>query len=164
LLRGDVTELLRSGFGAPYEEIGQEVYLLDGIGRIDTMWGATVIEPTSDPRRETDDVPGEAVGLERIRQPHVKHLQDELWEMRFSGRDGIGRAIYVTATGRRVVVVHAFVKKTQTTPRPRRHPDPEDTQGSPGVGRTTSKGDTAMASLGKLRKTLLTDPEVQGRV
>jgi len=39
-LRGHVTELLRSGFGAAYEEIGQEVYLLDGSGRIDTMWGA----------------------------------------------------------------------------------------------------------------------------
>jgi phage-related protein len=41
----------------------------------------------------------------------------KLWEMRFGGRDGIARAIYVTAVGRRVVVVHAFVKKTQKTPR-----------------------------------------------
>jgi len=37
--------------------------------------------------------------------------------MRLTGRDGIARAIYVTATGRRVVVVHAFVKKSQKTPR-----------------------------------------------
>ncbi len=58
----------------------------------------------------------EAVGLERIREPHVKHLRGKLWEMRFSGRDGIGRAIYVTAVGRRVVVVHAFIKKTEKTP------------------------------------------------
>ena len=58
----------------------------------------------------------EAVGLERIREPHVKHLRGKLWEMRFGGRDGIGRAIYVAAVGRRVVVVHAFVKKTQKTP------------------------------------------------
>jgi phage-related protein len=58
----------------------------------------------------------EAVGLERIGQPHVKHLRDKLWEMRFSGRDGIARAIYVTAIGRRVVVLHAFMKKTQRTP------------------------------------------------
>jgi phage-related protein len=58
-----------------------------------------------------------AVGLERIGQPHVKHLRGKLWEMRLSGRDGIGRAIYVTATGRRVIVVHAFEKKTQKTPR-----------------------------------------------
>ena len=59
----------------------------------------------------------EAVGLERIGQPHVKHLQDKLWEMRLTGRDGIARALYVTAIGRRVIVVHAFVKKTQKTPR-----------------------------------------------
>ena len=59
----------------------------------------------------------ESVGLERIGQPHVEHLQDKLWEMRFGGRDGIARAIYVTAIGRRIVVVHAFVKKTQKTPR-----------------------------------------------
>lgn len=59
----------------------------------------------------------EAIGLERIGQPHVKHLQDKLWEMRLTGRDGIARALYVTAIGRRVIVVHAFVKKTQKTPR-----------------------------------------------
>jgi phage-related protein len=33
-----------------------------------------------------------------------------------AGRDGIARALYVTAIGRRVVVVRAFVKKTQRTP------------------------------------------------
>ena len=33
------------------------------------------------------------------------------------GRDGIARATYVTASGRRVVVVHVFVKKSQKTPR-----------------------------------------------
>jgi phage-related protein len=32
-------------------------------------------------------------------------------------RDGIARALYVTAIGRRVVVVRAFLKKTQKTPR-----------------------------------------------
>jgi phage-related protein len=37
--------------------------------------------------------------------------------MRLTGRDGIARAIYVTASGKRVVVVRMFVKKTQRTPR-----------------------------------------------
>ena len=37
--------------------------------------------------------------------------------MRFSGRDGIARALYVTAKHRRVVVVPVFVKKTRWTPR-----------------------------------------------
>jgi phage-related protein len=32
------------------------------------------------------------------------------------GKDGIARAIYLTAKGERVVVLHAFVKKTQKTP------------------------------------------------
>ncbi len=58
----------------------------------------------------------QAAGLERIREPHVRHLRGKIWEMRLTGRDGIGRAIYVTATGRCVVVLHAFAKKTQKTP------------------------------------------------
>ena len=62
-----------------------------------------------------------AVGLERVGAPHVRRLTgplwDPLWEMRLRGRDGIARAIYVAAGGRRVVVVRAFVKKTQRTPR-----------------------------------------------
>jgi phage-related protein len=33
------------------------------------------------------------------------------------GRDGVSRAIDVTARGRRVVVVRVFVKKTRQTPR-----------------------------------------------
>jgi len=56
-------------------------------------------------------------GLESLREPHVKHLEGKLWEMRLTGRDGIARALYVTALGRRVVVVRVFVKKTQATPR-----------------------------------------------
>lgn len=58
----------------------------------------------------------ELEGLEAIHEPYVKHLEGKLWEMRMKGRDGIARAIYVTAKGKRVVVVHAFVKKTQKTP------------------------------------------------
>ena len=58
----------------------------------------------------------EEFGLEQVHQPHVKHLQGALWEMRLKGRDGISRALYVTATGRRVVVLRVFVKKTQKTP------------------------------------------------
>lgn len=56
-------------------------------------------------------------GLERMREPYVKHLEGPLWEMRMKGKDGIARAAYVTATGKRVVVVHVFGKKTQKTPR-----------------------------------------------
>jgi phage-related protein len=55
-------------------------------------------------------------GLDAMHEPHIKHLENRLWEMRMKGRDGIARAIYVTASGHRVVVVHAFTKKTQKTP------------------------------------------------
>ena len=37
--------------------------------------------------------------------------------MRLRGRDGISRALYVIATGRRVVILRVFTKKTQKTPR-----------------------------------------------
>ena len=57
-----------------------------------------------------------AAGLESLGEPHVKHLVGKLWELRLIGRDGIARALYVTAIGRRVVVVRAFVKKSQKTP------------------------------------------------
>lgn len=56
-------------------------------------------------------------GLERVREPYVKHLEGPLWEMRMKGRSGIARAVYVTAVGKRIVVVHVFEKKTQKTPR-----------------------------------------------
>lgn len=55
-------------------------------------------------------------GLHSVHEPHIKHLEGRLWEMRMKGRDGIARAIYVTANVQRVVVVHAFTKKTQKTP------------------------------------------------
>lgn len=58
----------------------------------------------------------EEFGPHHVREPYVKPLAGKLWEMRMKGRDGIARAIYVAATGKRLVVVHAFVKKTQKTP------------------------------------------------
>jgi phage-related protein len=56
-------------------------------------------------------------GLQRVHGPYIKHLEGRLWEIRLKGRDGIARAIYVTASGERVVVLRVFVKKTQRTPR-----------------------------------------------
>ncbi len=58
----------------------------------------------------------EQSGLQALPRDSVKHLEDKLWELRITGRDGISRAIYVTAAVRRVVIVRVFVKKTQATP------------------------------------------------
>jgi phage-related protein len=38
-------------------------------------------------------------GLEQVREPHVKHIEGRLWEIRLRGRSGIARALYVTAAG-----------------------------------------------------------------
>jgi phage-related protein len=51
-----------------------------------------------------------------VHEPYIKHLEGQIWEMRLKGRDGIARALYVTAIGKRVVVVRVFTKKTQKTP------------------------------------------------
>jgi phage-related protein len=59
----------------------------------------------------------EAFGPRQVGMPHVRHLEDKLWEMRLTGRDGIARAVYVARTGQRLTVLHVFIKKTQKTPR-----------------------------------------------
>ena len=59
----------------------------------------------------------EEKGLERMGEPHVRHVEGRLWEMRLQGRSGISRALYVTAAVRRVVIVRVFMKRTEKTPR-----------------------------------------------
>lgn len=59
----------------------------------------------------------EAVGLEQLHEPHVKHVEGKLWELRAKAAEGIARGFYVTMTGRRVVVLHVFAKKSQKTPK-----------------------------------------------
>lgn len=58
----------------------------------------------------------ESAGLPNVREPHVRHIRGQLWEIRLKGRAGIARALYVTAKGQRVVIVRAFIKKTEKTP------------------------------------------------
>ena len=51
-----------------------------------------------------------------LRLPHSRALGDGLFELRPRGSVGIGRAFYCFLIGKRVVIVHAFIKKTQQTP------------------------------------------------
>ena len=51
-----------------------------------------------------------------LRLPHSRAFGDGLFELRPRGRSGIGRAFYCFLLGKRIVVVHAFIKKTQETP------------------------------------------------
>jgi len=58
----------------------------------------------------------EEFGPFKVGMPHIRSLSNNLWEIRVSCRDGIGRGIYVVAIQNRVVVVHVFTKKSQVTP------------------------------------------------
>jgi phage-related protein len=51
-----------------------------------------------------------------LRMPHSRPLGSGLFELRPRGREGIGRVFYCFVIGQRVVILHAFVKKTQETP------------------------------------------------
>ena len=58
----------------------------------------------------------ESVGLPNVKEPHVPHIRGQLWEIRLKGKAGIARALFVTAKEQRVVIVRAFIKKTEKTP------------------------------------------------
>lgn len=59
----------------------------------------------------------ENLGLEQLHEPHVKHIEGKLWELRAKAASGIARGFYVAVTGRRVIILHVFAKKSQKTPR-----------------------------------------------
>jgi len=48
--------------------------------------------------------------------PHTRAMADGLFEIRAKAEEGIGRAFYCTLVGRRVVILHGFIKKTDKTP------------------------------------------------
>ena len=51
-----------------------------------------------------------------LRLPHSRAFGSGLFELRPRGKSGIGRAFYCFLIGQRVVVLHAFIKKSQQTP------------------------------------------------
>lgn len=51
-----------------------------------------------------------------LRMPHSRAMGDGLFELRPRGAEGIGRALYCYIDDQRIVILHAFVKKTQETP------------------------------------------------
>lgn len=48
---------------------------------------------------------------------HTKPLREGLFELRLHGKEGIARAMYGTLIGKRIVILHCFIKKTQKTPK-----------------------------------------------
>ncbi|MBI4938482.1 MAG: type II toxin-antitoxin system RelE/ParE family toxin [Nitrosomonadales bacterium] len=51
-----------------------------------------------------------------LRLPHSRAFGGGLFELRPRGKSGIGRASCCFLVGRRVVILHAFIKKSQETP------------------------------------------------
>lgn len=48
--------------------------------------------------------------------PHTRAMGDGLFELRLKAAEGIARVFYCTVIGRRIVVLHQFIKKTDKTP------------------------------------------------
>jgi len=59
----------------------------------------------------------ETHGLSNVGMPYVRHVQEDIWEIRASGKDKIGRGLYITMKKKRVVLLRFFVKKSQKTPK-----------------------------------------------
>jgi phage-related protein len=58
----------------------------------------------------------EQFGPQNVGMPHIRSLGDKFWEIRVSGQHGIARGIYIYASGKKIIVLHVFIKKTQKTP------------------------------------------------
>jgi len=50
-------------------------------------------------------------------EPHTKAFGEGLFELRLKGAEGIARVFFCTLIGKRIVMLHCFVKKTDRTPR-----------------------------------------------
>jgi phage-related protein len=53
----------------------------------------------------------------RAREPLVKHIEGKIWELRRASDGNIYRVMYFFYTGRQIVFLHGFQKKTQKTPK-----------------------------------------------
>jgi len=51
-----------------------------------------------------------------VREPYSKHLDDGIFEVRAKVGSDISRVLYFFFLGRRIILTHGFVKKTQKTP------------------------------------------------
>jgi phage-related protein len=49
-------------------------------------------------------------------EPHTKAFGEGLFELRLKGAEGIARVFFCTLVGRRIVMLHSFIKKSDRTP------------------------------------------------
>ena len=58
----------------------------------------------------------EEFGLD-LRMPHSRAMGNGLFELRPKGREGIARVFYCMQVGKRIIILHSFIKKTNETPK-----------------------------------------------
>ncbi|NTW16109.1 MAG: type II toxin-antitoxin system RelE/ParE family toxin [Syntrophaceae bacterium] len=58
----------------------------------------------------------EEFGLD-LRMPHSRAMGRGLFELRPRGREGIARVFYCMKVGKRIIMLHSFIKKRQETPK-----------------------------------------------
>ncbi len=49
--------------------------------------------------------------------PHTRAMGDGLFELRVKSKEGIARVFFCTMIGKRIIMLHVFIKKSQKTPR-----------------------------------------------
>ena len=49
-------------------------------------------------------------------EPHTKAFGEGFFELRLKGTEGIARVFFCTLVGRRIVMLHSFIKKSDRTP------------------------------------------------
>ncbi len=49
--------------------------------------------------------------------PHTESMGDGLFEIRAKAKEGIGRSLFCYLKGKHIYVLHAFIKKSQKTPK-----------------------------------------------
>lgn len=53
----------------------------------------------------------------QLRYPHTENLGEGIFELRFKGKEGQIRVLFFFFYGKRIILTHGFVKKTQKAPR-----------------------------------------------
>jgi len=48
--------------------------------------------------------------------PHTRAMRGGLFELRFKAAEGIARVFYCTVIGKKIMILHQFIKKTRKTP------------------------------------------------
>ena len=49
--------------------------------------------------------------------PHTKPIEEGLFELRIKGKEGIARVFFCTKIGKKIIMLHSYVKKSQKTPK-----------------------------------------------